>query len=176
MPQQPCWAWLVSCWQSLRRTAWLSIRQRISRSCSAWRVRRSGSGGLHESRAFAFAWQRICADCLVGRPRTGHRNRGLEKNMKKTISALVAVALLSAGVAFAQQATTTTTTGPTTTTNPATGATIEKSSKTTEAPTSTGTKTTKKAHKKVTKKSGATKSTTTKSEAETASTPVPATN
>src|SRR5659263_154514 len=65
------------------------------------------------------AWQRGCADCLVGRPRTGHRNRGLEKKMKKTISALVAVALLSFGVAFAQQATTTTQTGPTTRTNPA---------------------------------------------------------
>src|SRR5450756_185980 len=120
------------------------------------------------------AWQRGCADCFVGRPRTGHRNRGLEKKMKKTISALVAVALLSFGVAFAQQATTTTQTGPTTTTNPVTGATIEKSSKTTEAPTSTGTKTTKKTHKKVTKKSGATKSIRTKTEAETASTPVPA--
>jgi Ni/Co efflux regulator RcnB len=93
--------------------------------------------------------------------------------MKKTISALVAVALLSLGVAFAQ--TTTTQTGPKTTTNPVTGATTEKSEKTTVAPTSTGTKTTKKKHKKVTKKSGATKSTTTKSEAETASTPVPAT-
>jgi cytoskeletal protein RodZ len=95
--------------------------------------------------------------------------------MKKTISALVAVALLSFGVAFAQQATTTAQTGPKTTTNPVTGATTEKSEKTTVAPTSTGTKTTKKKHKKVTKKSGATKSTTTKSEAETASTPVPAT-
>jgi len=94
--------------------------------------------------------------------------------MKKTISALVAVALLSFGVAFAQQATTTTQTGPSTRTNPVTGATIEKSSKTTVAPTSTGTKTTKKTHKKVTKKSGATKSTRTKTEAETASTPVPA--
>ena len=93
--------------------------------------------------------------------------------MKKTISALVAVALLSLGVAFAQ--TTTTQTGPKTTTNPVTGATTEKSEKTTVAPTSTGTKTTKKKHKKVTKKSGATKSTTTKNEAETASTPVPAT-
>src|SRR5450756_1464488 len=108
------------------------------------------------------AWQRGCADCLVGRPRTGHRNRGLEKKMKKTISALVAVALLSFGVAFAQQATTTTQT------NPVTGATIEKSSKTTVAPTSTGTKTTKKTHKKVTKKSGATKSIRTKTEAESA--------
>src|ERR1039457_1516354 len=39
--------------------------------------------------------------------------------MKKPLSALVAVALLSFGVAFAQQATTTTQTGPTTTTNPA---------------------------------------------------------
>src|ERR1019366_653945 len=93
------------------------------------------------------AWQRVCADCLVGRPRTGHRNRGLEKKMKKTISALVAVALLSFGVAFAQQATTTAQTSPRRTTTPATGATIEKSSTTTEAPTSTGTKTTKKAHK-----------------------------
>src|ERR1017187_1578388 len=119
------------------------------------------------------SWQRSCADQLVGRPRTGHRNRGLENNMKKTISALVAVALLSLGVAFAQ--TTTTQTGPKTTTNPVTGATTEKSEKTTVAPTSTGTQTTKKKHKKVTKKSGATKSTTTKSEAETASTPVPAT-
>ena len=94
--------------------------------------------------------------------------------MKKTLSALVAVAVLSLGVAFAQQATTTTQTGPSTRTNPVTGATIEKSSKTTVAPTSTGTKTTKKTHKKVTKKSGATKSTRTKTEAETASTPVPA--
>src|ERR1039458_2475035 len=118
------------------------------------------------------SWQRSCADQLVGRPRTGHRNRGLENNMKKTISALVAVALLSLGVAFAQ--TTTTQTGPKTTTNPVTGATTEKSEKTTVAPTSTGTPTTKK-NKKATKKSGATKSTTTKSEAETASTPVPAT-
>src|SRR5450756_1655710 len=121
------------------------------------------------------AWQRGCADCLVGSPRTGHRNRGLEKKMKKTLSALVAVALLSFGVAFAHQATTPTQTRPTTTTNPATGATIEKSSTTTEAPTSTGTKTTKKAHKKVTKKSGATKSIRTKTEPETAaSTPLPA--
>src|ERR1035438_142849 len=114
------------------------------------------------------SWQRSCADQLVGRPRTGHRNRGLENNMKKTISALVAVALLSLGVAFAQ--TTTTQTGPKTTTNPVTGATTEKSEKTTVAPTSTGTQSTKKKHKKVTKKNGATKS-----EAETASTPVPAT-
>src|ERR1035437_7347971 len=120
------------------------------------------------------AWQRGCADFLVGRPRTGHRNRGLEKRMKKTISALVAVALLSFGVAFAQQATTTTQTEPTTRTTPAAGATIEKSSTTIEGATSTGTKTTTKKHKKVTKKSGATKSTTTKTEAETASTPDPA--
>src|ERR1022692_686401 len=141
----------------------------------AWRVRRSVREVCMNHELFASGWQRICADCLVGRPRTGHRNRGLEKNMKKTISAVAAVALLSTGVAFAQQATTTTQTGPTTTTNPATGATIERSSTTTEVPTSTGTKTTKKKHKKVTKNSGATKSTTTKTQAETASTPVPAT-
>jgi len=93
--------------------------------------------------------------------------------MKKTISALVAVALLSLGVAFAQEPATTTQTGPKTTTNPVTGAKTEKDSKTTVAQTASGTKTTKKTHKKVTKKSGATKSETTKSE--TASTPAPAT-
>src|ERR1039458_2963518 len=99
------------------------------------------------------AWQRGCADCIAGRPRTGHRNRGLEKKMKKTISALVAVALLSFGVAFAQQATTTTQTGPKTTTNPVTGATTEKSEQSSTAKTATGAKTTKKTKKKVTKKS-----------------------
>jgi hypothetical protein len=95
--------------------------------------------------------------------------------MKKTISALVAVAVLSLGVAFAQEATTTTQTGPKTTTNPITGAKTEKSEKTTEAKTATGTKSTKKTRKKVTKKSGATKTETTKTEATTASSPAPAT-
>src|ERR1035438_3349947 len=119
------------------------------------------------------SWQRSCADQLVGRPRTGHRNRGLENNMKKTISALVAVALLSLGVAFAQ--TTTTQTGPKTTTNPVTGATTEKSEQSATAKTATGAKTTKKTKKKVTKKSGATKTETTKTQAATASSPAPST-
>ena len=82
--------------------------------------------------------------------------------MKKTLSALVAVAIMSLGVAFADEAKTQTTTAAKTTTNAVTGATTEK-------------KTTKKTHKKVTKKSGAVKSDTTKTEATTASTPAPAT-
>src|ERR1022692_258933 len=127
------------------------------------------------ARRRSHAWQRGCADCFVGRPRTGHRNRGLEKKMKKTLSALVAVAVLSLGVAFADEAKSQTKTEAKTTTSPVTGATTEMASTTSTTTSPTSKKTTKKTHKKVTKKSGAVKSDTTKTEATTASTPAPAT-
>jgi Ni/Co efflux regulator RcnB len=97
----------------------------------------------------------------------------MEKKMKKTLSALVAVALLSFGVAFAQEATTTTHTGPKTKTNPITGATTEKASTTSTTTTPHKTTHKKTTHKKVTKKSGAVKSETTKTEATTAAMPAP---
>ena len=93
--------------------------------------------------------------------------------MKKTLSALVAVALLSLGVAFAEEAKTTTKTEAKTTTNPITGNTTEKATTTTDTKASTGTKTTKKTHKKTTRKSGAVKSEMNKTS--TASSPATAT-
>ena len=58
--------------------------------------------------------------------------------MKKTLSALVAVAVLSLGVAFAQEAKTTTKTDAKTTTNVITGNTTERASTTTETKAPTG--------------------------------------
>src|ERR1017187_4516426 len=87
------------------------------------------------------------------------------KKMKKTLSALVAVAVLSLGVAFADEAKTQTKTEAKTTTSPVTGATTEMASTTSTTTSPTSKKTTKKTHKKVTKKSGAVKSYTTKTEA-----------
>jgi hypothetical protein len=64
--------------------------------------------------------------------------------MKKTLSALVAVAVLSLGVAFADEAKTSTKTDAKTTTNVITGNTTEKAATTTETKTPAGKKTTKK--------------------------------
>src|SRR5664280_1028872 len=161
------------------------------RNCTETCTAHSARGGasrrsepLNHSRKYSLsfwrgllrAWQQGCAGGHAGRPRAGHRNRGLEKKMKKTLSALVAVAVLSLGVAFAEEAKTTTKTDAKTTTNVITGNTTEKASTTTETKAPTGKKTTKKkSTKKVTKKGGATKSDTTKTEASTVAAPAPTT-